>query len=172
MASSFSRQLREGYLQLVGSLPPDQRTIVSCMRASLAKRCSGEERAARLEALVTAYRSGPQALWAPVLLDSLAWGLVARMRRLRQEPPFIAEEDIGQHLVLALLTAAADMPLPRNCAYLDRRLLARANQVVRRSLQREHRRLRQQTSLELIQDRDEAMAEWPKWKSMMPNHGN
>jgi len=172
MASSFSRQLREGYLLLVGSLPPEQREIVTCIRASLAKGCSSEERAASLQALVTAYRCGPRTLWAPVLLDSLAWGLVARARRLRQEPPFIAEEDIRQQLILALLTAAADMPLPRNCAYLERRLLARANQIVRRSLQRENRRLGRQTSLELVLDRDEAMAEWPRWKSMIPNHGN
>ena len=172
MASTFSRQLREGYLQLVRSLQPDQRALVTCLRASLSKQSPGEEREATLEALVKAYRSGPRALWAPVLLDSLAWGLVASKRRLRRETPFMAEEDIGQHLVMALLAAAADMPLGGTCAYLDRRLLARANQVVRRSLERERRRIARQTSLDFLLDRDEAMAEWERWKSMIANHGN
>lgn len=143
------------------------------MRAGLAvATCPGEERGAKLEALVTAYRSGPRALWAPVLLDSLAWGLVASMRRLRREPPFMAEEDIGQHLVMALLSAAADMPLGGTCAYLDRRLLARANQLVRRCLERERRRLARQTSVDFLIDRDEAMSEWERWKSMKASHGN
>jgi hypothetical protein len=142
------------------------------MRGSLTKHCPGEERWPKLEALVTAYRSGPRALWAPVLLDTLAWGLVASRRRLRRELPFMAEEDIGQHLIVALLAAAAGMPLHGRCAYLDRRLLARANQDVRRLLEREHRRIARQTSLDFIQDRDEAMAEWERWKSMIANHGN
>jgi len=172
MASTFSRRLREGYLQLVRSLPPDQRALVTCVRASLSKQCPGEERGAKLEALITAYRSGPRALWAPVVLDSLAWGLVASLRRLCGEPPFMAEEDIGQQLVMALLAAASEMPLGGKCAYLDRRLLARANQVVRRSLERERRRIARQTSLDFLLDRDEAMSEWEGWKSMIPNHGN
>ena len=107
MASTFSRQLREGYLQLLRSLQPGQRALVTGLRASLSTQSPGEERGAKLEALVKAYRSGPRALWAPVLLDSLAWGLVASKRRLRRETPFMSEEDIGQHLVMALLSAAA-----------------------------------------------------------------
>jgi hypothetical protein len=63
-------------------------------------------------------------------------------------------EDLSQQLVLELLLTAARMPLPTNPGYLRRRLMARANQGVRRWLEREGRRQRGQQSLEALEERD------------------
>jgi hypothetical protein len=101
-------------------------------------------------ALVLLYRSGPRQIWAPVLLDLLAPALLARLQRLRLEPPFMEEEDIRQQLVVELLRAAAYMPLPENSGFLRRRLLDRANQGVWRRLARESRRQRRQKSYEVM----------------------
>ncbi len=93
---------------------------------------------------------GPRQLWAPVLLDLLAPAMLHRLRRLRDEPPVMVEEDIRQQLVLELLHAAAMMPLPNNPAHLKAALLHRANQGVRRKLARERRRQRRQGSYEAM----------------------
>ena len=61
------------------------------------------------------------------------------------------EEDIRQQLVLELLHAAATMPLPAEPGYLKSRLMARANQGVRRWLAREGRRQLRQQSFEAME---------------------
>src|SRR4029077_5941982 len=104
-----------------------------------------------LMAIVLAYKAGPRKVWGPVLLDVMAPSLLARLRRLRAEPPVVDGEDIRQQLVLELLHAAARMPLPEEPGYLRSRLMARANQGVRRRLQREHRRQARQDSLDAVE---------------------
>jgi hypothetical protein len=101
-------------------------------------------------ALVLLYRTGPRPIWAPVLLDFLAPALLARLQRLRVEPPYMEEDDLRQQLVVELLHAAAVMPLPEEPTYLRRRLLDRANQGVRRPLARERRRQKRQKSYEAM----------------------
>lgn len=171
MGPTFTQQLREGYRQLLAALPCDERAEVECLRASF-RGARQEERAARLAELVIAYRLGPRCRWGPVLLEVLAPRLVAVVRKLRQEPPFIAEDDLRDELLVEVLAAAARMPLPVSNAYLEWRLLARAKRYVVRRLSRERRRQRRQASLDFIQERDEAMAEWERWKSMMPRPAN
>jgi hypothetical protein len=61
-------------------------------------------------------------------------------------------EDLRQQLIFEVLRAAADMPLPANPSYLRRRLMARANQGVRRWLEREGRRQRGQRSFEMLEE--------------------
>lgn len=107
----------------------------------------------RLAEVVAAYRIGPRAIWAPVLLDLLAPAMISRLKRLRAEPPAVDEEDLRQQLVLEVLRAAATIPLPANPSWQKKQILSRANQAVRRWLQQEHRQQLRQRSLEAIEER-------------------
>jgi len=104
----------------------------------------------RLALVVAAYRRGPRALWAPVLLDFLAPAMISRLMRLRAEPPAVDEEDLRQQLVVEVLRAAACIPLPANPAWQKKQILSRANQAVRRWLQQEHRQQLRQRSFEAM----------------------
>ncbi|HEX3629053.1 MAG TPA: hypothetical protein VHW91_01165 [Candidatus Dormibacteraeota bacterium] len=143
MFTSLTVGVRQGYEQVAGSLDVQAQTLVAAAR----KRRS-VERGRALMAIVLAYREGPRELWGPILLDLLAPALLARLRRLRSEPPVMDDEDIRQQLVMELLRAAAGMPLPDQPSYLRSRLMARTNQAVRRWLQRERRRQSRQHSFE------------------------
>jgi hypothetical protein len=104
----------------------------------------------RLALVVAAYRCGPRGLWAPVLLDLLAPAMIARLQRLRAEPPAVDEEDLRQQLVVEVLRAAATIPLPANPAWQKKQILSRANQAVRRWLQQAHRQQLRQRSFEAM----------------------
>jgi hypothetical protein len=104
----------------------------------------------RLALVVAAYRHGPRALWAPILLDLLAPALISRLKRLRAEPPAVDEEDLRQQLVVEVLRAAASIPLPANPTWQKKQILSRANQAVRRWLQQEHRQQLHQRSFEAM----------------------
>ena len=149
MPGSLVVDLREGYRKGARDLL-EEGDLRALARARVLSNGRREQRAQELLGLVKLYRTGPRQIWAPVLLDVLASGLLARLRRLRIEPPFMDEEDLRQQLVAELLEAAAGMPLPRYPVFLRRRLLDRANQRVRRSLARERRRQARQGSYELI----------------------
>lgn len=107
----------------------------------------------RLARVIAAYRCGPRAVWAPVLLDLLAPAMISRLKRLRAEPPAVDEEDLRQQLVVEVLLAAATIPLPANPAWQKKQILSRANQAVRRWLQQEHRQQLRQRPLEAIEER-------------------
>ena len=124
--------------------------VVERARDSSNRRRS--ERSLGLLAVVLAYRAGPRRVWGPVLLDLLAPAMLARLQRLRAEPPVMDEEDLRQQLVLEVLRAAAGMPLPENPIYLRSRLMARANQGVWRWLAREGRRQSRQHSFEALEE--------------------
>jgi hypothetical protein len=146
MSSSLSVEIRDGYQELARRVDEGDRRLVTRARV-----LSYGGRAARVEALVAvvaAYRAGPTQLWGPVLLELLAPSILARLRRLKPQPPAIDLEDVRQQLVLEVLLAAAEMPLPENRNYLRSRLMARANQGLRRQLARERRRQHQQIRLE------------------------
>jgi hypothetical protein len=82
----------------------------------------------------------------------MAPAILASLQRLRELPPVMDAEDLRQYLILEVLSAAGEMPLPANPAYMRRRLMARANQGVRRWLERESRRQRRQRSFELLEE--------------------
>src|SRR4029077_19990359 len=102
-------------------------------------------------AAVLAYRREPKELWGPVLLDLMAPAILAYLERLREHPPVMDAEDLRQHLILEVLKAAAEMPLPPTPRFMRRRLMARASQGVRRALAREGRRQGRQSSYELFE---------------------
>ena len=149
MSSSLSVDLREAFRQAALELPDAQLLVVERARDSSNRRRS--ERSLGLLAVVLAYRAGPRRVWGPVLLDLLAPAMLARLQRLRAEPPVMDEEDLRQQLVLEVLRAAAGMPLPENPIYLRSRLMARANQGVWRWLAREGRRQSRQHSFEALE---------------------
>jgi hypothetical protein len=130
--------LGRGFRELLDALPIREAAAVA--RARVFSNAGRGEQTRGLFALVELYRAGPRQVWAPILLDVLAPGLLRSLQRLREEPPFMDPGDIAQQLVVELLHAAAYMPLPEDPAHLRRRLLARANQGVRRILARERRR--------------------------------
>jgi len=150
MSRSLVADLREGRNEVGRRSPGEESGLLAPARdASNAERGG---RGRRLRAIVNSYRQGPRELWAPVLLDLLAPALLARLQRLRAEPPVMDEEDIRQQLVLELLRAAAAMPLPTENRFLKTALIARANQGVSRWLAREARRQMGQWSFEAMEE--------------------
>jgi hypothetical protein len=143
MSNSLSEDLREG------------RRVARPAEAPRVRDLDGPAPADpdhRLARVIAAYRYGPRAVWAPVLLDLLAPAMISRLKRLRAEPPAVDEEDLRQQLVVEVLLAAATIPLPANPAWQKKQILSRANQAVRRWLQQEHRQQLRQRSLEAIEE--------------------
>jgi hypothetical protein len=136
MATSLARQTRESFEQAQAEIGGGQE-LVSRARATT-NEASGERDRLLLE-IVLAYRRGPQNPWAAALLDLLTPAVLERLKRYDSEPPAIDPEDIRQQFVLELLTAAAKMPLPPGSGFIERRLILRAGQGVRRWLARERR---------------------------------
>jgi hypothetical protein len=93
-----------------------------------------------LAAAIRSYRAGCRRVWGPVLLAMLGPALVRASACLQAVPPAIAEEDVDQEVVLEALRASAQMPLPNNCRFVQRRLVFWAVKPVRRWLERETRR--------------------------------
>ena len=150
MSRSFVADLREGYQEVARALSEESSALLAPARDS--SNAGRRDRGRSLRTIVDAYRAGPREIWGPVLLDLLAPALLARLQRLRAEPPGMDEEDIRQQLVVELLRAAANMPLPAEHGYLRSRLMARANQGVWRGLAREGRRQLRQQSFEAMEE--------------------
>ena len=151
MPGSLIVDLNEGYRRHAEALPDEARSSLASTREALRGHRRDGGRAARLLALVLAYRSGPKELWAPVLLDVLAPSMLLVLRRLRAQPPYLDEEDVRQQLVVEVLAAASEMPLPPSAPFLRRSLVSRANQGVRRRLAQEAMRQSQQRQLEALE---------------------
>jgi hypothetical protein len=149
MSDSLSVELRKARSQLARDFPEIEVALAS--RARVISNGTADRRPLVMAA-VLAYRSESRMLWGPVLLDLMTPAILASLSRLRPQPPVMDEEDLRQHLILQVLSAAAEMPLPADPTYMRRRLMARANQGVRRWLERESRRQRRQRSFELLEE--------------------
>ena len=136
MATSLAIQTRDGFEQAEVSLG-DRANLVRRVRAT-SNEGSGE-RDRLLAEIVLAYRKGDRQVWGPVLLDLLTPALLKRLKRYLPEEPVVDLEDIRQQLVVELLHAAATMPFPPGADFVERRLVLRAGQGVRRWLSRERR---------------------------------
>jgi hypothetical protein len=145
MSRSLAVELREARRRLASTFPEFETIALGHARVSPNRR---GKQPANLMAAVLAYRTGPREFWGPLLLDLVAPAVLDSLQRLTPHPPVMDAEDIRQQLVLEVLRVAAGMPLPTNSSYLKRRLMARANQGVRRWLEREGRRQRGQRSFE------------------------
>ena len=89
--------------------------------------------------IVRAYREGDRQAWSAVLLDVLTPAILKQLRCYRPEAPGIELTDLRNQFLVELLDAAAGMPLPPGSRFLERRLILRAGQGVRRWLKKETR---------------------------------
>jgi hypothetical protein len=103
-----------------------------------------------LAATIRSYRRGPVDLWGPILLCMLGPALVRAASRLQARPPAVDGEDIDQQVVMEALRAAAEMPLPVDCRFVQRRLVLLASKRLTRWLERESRRQTSQESFEVM----------------------
>ena len=149
MSNSLSVELKEARLQLASDFPEVDLSLTK--RARVLSNGLGDRRA-ELMAAVLAYRTESKALWGPVVLELLAPALIACLHRLRAHPPVMDSDDLRQQLIVEALRAAGTMPIPANPRYLRRRLVARASLSVRRSLEREGRRQRLQSSFDALEE--------------------
>jgi hypothetical protein len=136
MATSLASQTRDGFEQAEGSLGKNQ-GLVTRARATANERSGERDRL--LGEIVWAYRSGDRPVWGAVLLDLLTPALLKKLQRYSPEEPVVDLEDIRQQLVVELLQAAATMPFSPAADFVERRLVLRAGQGVRRWLSRERR---------------------------------
>lgn len=137
MAASLVVDTKEAFARARAGLSPSEEDLVARARAST-NEASGE-RDRLLESVVRAYRFGDREAWAAVLLDLLTPAVLDRLRHFRPEPPAVDTEDLRAEFVVQLLTAAATMPFPADLRFVERRLVLRASQGVRRWLRRERR---------------------------------
>jgi hypothetical protein len=153
MTSNFATDLKEGYKRVAEALSGPELEVLSRARDSIST--TPAERNLLLAKIVAAYRRGPRQLWAPVLLDLLAPALIESLQWFRAEPPVVEEEDIRQQLVVAVLRAAATMPIQEGGRRLKFRLLSQANRAVVRWLEREGIRQDWQQSFDASEERGE-----------------
>lgn len=137
MAESLATQTRSAVRWAVDRLPSRKLTVVSRARESRNEPSGDRDR--MLEKVLLEYRRGRKEVWASILLDLLTPAILARLARYRTEQPGIDVEDIRQQFIVELLSAAASSPMPPHAAFVERRLILRAGQGVRRWLQREGR---------------------------------
>lgn len=164
MATTFATRLREDLDRTSGMLPAEATVLVA--RARDTRRTGLAERDRLLAEIVVAYRSGPQELWAPVILDLLAPAMVRILRRTRRkaeriadmwdpdEPLIVDEEEVRQQLVMEVLRAAATMPLHPGGRAMKSRVLRRANRYLVRWLKRDFRHQVSHCSLEVLAELD------------------
>jgi hypothetical protein len=135
MAESLASQTRRAMHGAEARLPSRKLRVVARARAST-NEPSGE-RDRLLGEIVLEYRKGPRDVWAAVLLDVLTPAILARLVLYRTEPPGLDAEDIRQQFIVELLSAARSMPMPLGSGFVERRLILRAGQGVRRWLRKE-----------------------------------
>ena len=148
MAASLAIDTREAFGRAKAALAQSEMELVARARAST-NEASGE-RDQLLESVVMAYRFGDRQVWAAVLLDLLTPAVLERLRHFRPEPPAIDSDDVRDEFVAQLLESAATMPFPAGLRFVERRLILRAGQGVRRWLRRERRWRGDCQTLELV----------------------
>ncbi len=137
MSASLVVETREAFSSMKAALTQYEVDLVARARAST-NEASGE-RDRLLESVVMAYRFADRKVWAGVLLDLLSPAMLERLRHFRPEPPTIDLEDVRAEFVAQLLEAAATMPFPPDPRFVERRLILRAGQGLRRWLRKERR---------------------------------
>jgi hypothetical protein len=115
-ATTLAQDCRSSCLEF-----PDPDTAAKAVRDPLSQP---ELRDAALLAIVRAYRADSQ--WGSVLVDLLRAEISNRLRRMRPRPPVIRDGDLRQQMVVEVLEAAAEMPMPPETRHVDRRIVRRA----------------------------------------------
>jgi hypothetical protein len=138
MAASLATNTRQAFARARTALSQHELDLVARARASL--NTASSERDRLLESILVAYRTGDRQVWGAVLLEVLTPAMIERLKHFRPEPPVIDVEDLQAEFVVQLLEAAISMPLPPDPRFVERRLVLRAGQGVRRWLRKERRR--------------------------------
>jgi hypothetical protein len=150
MATSLSAKLRRDFVQSSARLPEE--ALLRIARARATRKTDLAERDRLLAEFVVAYRCGPRELWAPVILDLLAPGIVRILGRVYRkakditelweldDPLIVDEEEIRQLLIMEVLRAAATIPLHPGGRAMKTRLLKNANKYLVRWLNRDFHR--------------------------------
>ena len=160
MATTLATELRRNFDQASEQLPEEALAVVA--RARDTRSTGLTERDQLLAEIVAAYRSGPRALWAPVILDLLAPALVRMVLRIKRkseeiaelwdpdEPPTLDEEELRQQVLMEVLRAAATIPLRAGGRGMKTRLLKRVNTYLIRWVKREFRHQTRHRPLDAI----------------------
>ena len=165
MATSLTAKLRRNFVQSSSRLPEE--ALLRIARARDTRKTDLAKRDRLLADFVVAYRCGPRELWAPVILDLLAPGMVRILRWVlkkaeeiadmwdHDEPPKVDEDELRQQLVMEVLRAAATIPLHPGGRAMKTRLLKCANKYVVRWLKRDFNRQVMDCSLEAMLEQEE-----------------
>src|SRR5450759_523241 len=165
MATSLTAKLRRNFVQSSSRLPEE--ALLRIARARDTRKTDLAERDRLLADFVVAYRCGPREIWAPVILDLLAPGMVRILSRINRkakditdmwdhdEPLIVEEAEVRQLLMMEVLRAAATIPLHPGGRAMKTRLLKCANKYVVRSLNRDFHRQVDHPSLEAMLEKEE-----------------
>jgi hypothetical protein len=150
-SNRFANELKEGYLGIAHCLSPHELDLISRARDPI--NTGGVERNRLLTRIVCCYRTGPKAIWGPVVLDLLAPTLTLMLRGLRPVPPAIDETEIRQQLVAETLRCVATVPVLESGLGTRFRITSRIYTNMLRWLTREGRRRRSQVSFDHLRER-------------------
>jgi hypothetical protein len=165
MATSLTAKLRRSFVQSSSLL--SEEALLRIARARNTRKTDLAERDRLLADFVVAYRCGPREVWAPVILDLLAPGMVRILGRISRkakditdmwdhdEPLVVEEEEVRQLLMMEVLRAAAMIPLHPDGRAMKTRLLKQANKSVVRWLKRDFHRQVDHPSLEAVLEQEE-----------------
>jgi len=165
MATSLTAKLRRDFIQSSARLPEEALLLIA--RARDTRKTDLAERDRLLADFVVAYRCGPREIWAPVILDLLAPGMVRILSRINRkakditdmwdhdEPLIVEEAEVRQLLMMEVLRAAATIPLHPGGRAMKTRLLKCANKYVVRWLKRDFHRQVDHPSLEAMLEKEE-----------------
>jgi hypothetical protein len=146
---SLATRVRLGYLQALADRPLEvlrgldrEATAEQAIHQARSRQVSLRTRDRIIEAVVRAYRVGQRQLWGPVLLEILGPQLTETVQQFGILAPLVDSDDLGQQLVLEVLSAAATVPIPEGARWVEQRLLRRAGFNLARWLYKQSRLMR------------------------------
>jgi hypothetical protein len=164
---SLAARIRSGYLEALAARPLEvlhgldsEATPEDAVRQARSRRVSLQTRDRILEAIVRAYRIGQRQLWGPVLLEILGPQLTEAVQQFHILAPLVDGEDLGQQLVLEVLSAATTVPIPEGARWVEQRLLRRAGFNLARWLYKQTRLVRAAIHLDSTLVSQEAYRVW------------
>jgi hypothetical protein len=164
---SLAARIRAGYLEALAARPFEvlvgletEASPDVAVRQARSRRVSLQTRDRILEAVVRAYRIGHRQLWGPVLLEILGPQLAEAVQQFHVLAPLVDGEDLGQQLVLEVLSAAATVPIPEGARWVEQRLLRRAGFTLARWLSKQTRLVRAAVDLDSASVGNEAYRVW------------
>ena len=146
---SLAARVRLGYLQALADRPLEvlrglekEATAEEAVHRARSRQVSLRTRDRIIEAVVRAYRVGQRQLWGPVLLEILGPQLTEAVQQFGILAPLVESDDLGQQLILEVLSAAATVPIPEGARWVEQRLLRRAGFNLARWLYKQSRSTR------------------------------